>query len=64
MNEIELQLPASHHKAAAEDFKNEFFEMQEQMIPGSALFDQMEYEQWLIHNANNRSQSSLPDAVG
>ena len=47
-SEIELQLPALHHKAAAEDFKNVFFEMQEQVICGSALFDQMEYEPWLM----------------
>ena len=62
MNEIELQLLASHHKTAVEDFKMNFFIIQEQMISGSTLFDQMEYEQWLIHNANNRIQISLPDA--
>jgi predicted acetyltransferase len=59
MSEIELQLPALHHKAAAEDFKNEFFETQEQVIYGSALFDQMEFEPWLIHNANNRNESAV-----
>ena len=59
MSEIELQLPALHHKAAAENFKNEFFEMQEQVIYGSALFDQMEYEPWLIHNVNNRNESAV-----
>lgn len=54
MNALELQLPTIEHKIAAEDFKNEFFENQETVINGSALFDQMEYEQWLVLNTNNR----------
>ena len=58
-NKIELQLPSLQHKTAAENFKNEFFEMQEHVIPGSALFDQMEYEQWLIHNTNNRHENTV-----
>ena len=59
MNEIELQLPTLYHKIVAENFKNEFFEMQEHIIPGSAMLDQMEYEQWLIHNANNRNENTV-----
>jgi predicted acetyltransferase len=59
MNELELQLPTLHHKQAAENFKSEFLKMQEPVIYGSALFDQMEYEQWLIHNANNRQESTV-----
>ena len=59
MNEIELQLPTPQHKAAAEDFKSEFLEMQEPVIYGSALFDQMEYEQWLALNTNNRHESTV-----
>ena len=59
MNEIELQLPTLQHKTAAEDFKSEFLEMQEPVIYGSALFDQMEYEQWLAHNTNNRHESTV-----
>ena len=31
-NENELQLPALHHKTEAENFKREFFEMQEHKI--------------------------------
>ncbi|HOJ27887.1 MAG TPA: hypothetical protein PL059_02325 [Spirochaetota bacterium] len=54
MNELELQLPTLEYKKSAEDFKGEFFENQETVINGSALFDQMEYEQWLIHNTNNQ----------
>jgi len=59
MNELELQLPALHHKQAAENFKSEFLEMQEPVIYGSALFDQMEYEQWLTHNTNNRQENTV-----
>jgi len=59
MNEIELQLPTLEHKIAAENFKREFLEKQETIIYGSALFDQMEYEQWLIHNTNNRQESTV-----
>ena len=59
MSELELQLPTLYHKKAAEDFKSEFLEMQEPVIYGSALFDQMEYEQWLTHNINNRHESTV-----
>ena len=59
MNNIEFQLPALLHKTAAENFKNEFFEMHEQFINGSAMFDQMEYEQWLILNTNNRHEKTV-----
>ena len=44
MNEIELQLPTLHHQTEAENFKRDFFDMQEHTIYGSAMFDQMEYE--------------------
>jgi len=59
MNDIDLQIPTLLHKAAAEDFKNEFIEAQEHFIPGSAMFDQMEYEQWLTHNTNNRCECTV-----
>ena len=59
MNKIEFQLPALLHKQAAENFKSEFFEIQEHFIPGSAMLDQMEYEQWLIHNTNNRHENTV-----
>jgi len=59
MSELELQLPILQHKIAAENFKNEFLKMQETIIYGSALFDQMEFEQWLIHNTNNRQESTV-----
>ena len=59
MNEFELQLPALRHKAAAEDFKNDFFEIGERVINGSAMFDQMDFEQWLVHNTNNRDENNV-----
>lgn len=59
MNEIELQLPTLQHKTAAESFKSEFFEIQEYVINGSALLDQMEYEQWLARNVNNRNKNTI-----
>jgi predicted acetyltransferase len=59
MNELELQLPTLEHKVAAENFKSEFSEKQEPVIYGSALFDQMEFEQWLAHNTNNRHESTV-----
>ena len=59
MNEFELQLPALHHKEAAENFKNDFFEMQEHEINGSAMLDQMEYEEWLTLNTNNRHENTV-----
>jgi predicted acetyltransferase len=59
MSKIELQLPALEHKLAAEKFKNEFLANQESMIPGSALLDQMDYERWLIHTANNRDKNTV-----
>ena len=59
MSELELQLPTLSHKKAAENFKSEFLEKQEPVINGSALFDQMEFEQWLTHNTNNRQESTV-----
>ena len=59
MNELELQLPTLEHKKAAEDFKREFFENHETVINGSALLDQMEYEEWLEYNIKNRHESTV-----
>ncbi|MDR0461675.1 MAG: GNAT family N-acetyltransferase [Nitrososphaerota archaeon] len=59
MSEIDLQIPTIHHKAEAENFKNEFFEAQEQVINGSALLDQMDYEPWLINITNNRQENTI-----
>jgi predicted acetyltransferase len=59
MAELELQVPTIKHKDNAEKLKREFFDNHEIVINGSALLDQMEYEQWLskqcIFNAIRRS---------
>ena len=57
--QIELQLPALHHKMAAEDFKNDFFENNETFIFGSAKFHSMEYEPWLEYTKSNRQESTV-----
>lgn len=42
-----LEQACRGQKSAAEKFKREFFESGETVINGSALFDQMEFDQWL-----------------
>jgi predicted acetyltransferase len=59
MSELELRLPTLQHKQEAEHFKNDFFEVEENLIYGSALFDKMEYEKWLVQNTNNRHESTV-----
>jgi predicted acetyltransferase len=59
MSEIDLQIPTICHKVEAESFKKEFFEAQEQVINGSALLDQMDYEQWLINITNNKKENTV-----
>ncbi len=58
MHELQLQLPTLEHKKAAEDFKKEFFENGETVINGSALLDQLEYDEWLEYNIKNRDKST------
>lgn len=59
MTEIVLELPTIDHKQRANDFKEEFFKVGEKIINGSALFDQMEYKDWLINTTNNRSPETV-----
>lgn len=59
MVEIVLELPAADHESGANQFKQEFFLQNEPAINGSALFDQMDYKEWLEHTTKNRS----PEAV-
>lgn len=59
MEQIKLQLPKIYHKEAAEDYKNEFFQYNEFVINGSALFDQMKYEQWLVNTTNNSKENTV-----
>ena len=59
MNELELVRPTPSHKKSAEEFKREFYNCGEQVINGSALLDQMEYDEWL----ENTKRNSRPETV-
>ncbi|NLY75725.1 MAG: GNAT family N-acetyltransferase [Firmicutes bacterium] len=48
------------HEAMANQFKNEFIENNEPIINGSALFDQMDYKEWLDNTEKNHN----PETVG
>ena len=64
MLEIELQLPTQQHKKLAEEYKQEFFQQHELTINGSALLDQMDYNEWLLNTENNsRSETVRSDWV-
>ncbi|UWG96468.1 GNAT family N-acetyltransferase [Dehalobacter sp. DCM] len=43
----------------ANQFKEEFVRNNEPVINGSALFDQMEYQEWLDYNRNNRNPATV-----
>ena len=55
MTAIELNLPTLQYESRAEEFKKEFFANQETIINGSALYDKMDYKEWLTSTKNNRS---------
>ncbi len=59
MNDLQLQLPTLEHKKAAEEFKKEFFNNGVTVINGSALLDQMEYDEWLEYNIKNRDENTV-----
>lgn len=59
MDQLILLKPIATYKDEAEAFKQEFFDCGESIINGSALFDQMEYEEWL----ENTTRNSNPDTV-
>ena len=44
---IRLEQAVKLHKTEAEKMKQEFFDCGEKVINGSALFDQMEFDDWL-----------------
>lgn len=50
---IRLEQAALSHREAAEEMKQEFFNSGESVINGSALFDQMQFDEWLA-NANRK----------
>lgn len=59
METLELATPTMQHKKQAETFKQEFFDFGETVINGSALFDQMAYESWLVNTLNNSSAEAV-----
>ncbi len=64
MDELELIKPTSKHKSSAEEFKREFYSHGEYIIYGSALLDQMEYDDWLLNTIrNSRPETVRPDWV-
>ncbi|MCI8500817.1 MAG: GNAT family N-acetyltransferase [Oscillospiraceae bacterium] len=54
MDELVFVVPELCHKKAAEEFKREFFDQGESVINGSALLDQMDYEDWCENTRRNR----------
>ena len=60
MEDIRLIRPGPEHRAAAEDFKQEFFDAGETVINGSALLDQMGYDRWLRHVERGRDPATAP----
>lgn len=61
MSEIILELPTIKHEFIANQFKEEFFKNHEKIINGSALYDQMEYKEWLDYNKKNSSSATVSD---
>jgi predicted acetyltransferase len=64
MDRIKLVSPSEEHKDAAESYKKEFFDCGEAVINGSALLDQMEYDEWLVNTKRNSNpQTARADWV-
>lgn len=61
MSEVKLVKPQLKHKEDAENFKQEFFDHGEKIINGSSLFDQMNYEDWLLHLEKNSSPKTVDE---
>ncbi len=53
-----MVLPENCSEEAAVEFKQEFFDQGEFVIPGSGLLDQLDYQDWLQHTQNNRSEAN------
>lgn len=61
MEDICLIRPEPADRAAAEAFKQEFFDNGESVINGSALFDQMDYSSWLALVRQNSNAATVRD---
>lgn len=56
---IKLVKPDMGMKAAAEEFRNEFFAAGEKVINGGALLDTLPYEEWLRRVENNSNSATV-----
>ncbi len=56
--EFVFELPAPEHRGRANAFKESFFAAGETVINGSALLDQLEYDQWLVNTIRNRHDAT------
>lgn len=59
MKNINLVLPDRNMEDEANAFKNSFFTEGEFVINGSALFDQLEFHEWLEVNEANRNEKTV-----
>jgi len=57
--DIALEYPGLNHEDRANRFKAEFLLHYEPVINGSALFDRMNYREWLDHTTKNRSPETV-----
>lgn len=59
---IHLELASQEHRQAALAFKQEFLDADETVINGSALFDQMDFDEWIRNcQRNNRPETVRED---
>ena len=56
---ILLEQAALFHKEAAEEMKQEFFDSGETVINGSALYDQMPFDEWLENTDRNHDPKTV-----
>jgi len=61
MEELILELPGEAHEKRANRWKEEFFTHNEMVINGSALFDHMNYKEWLTFTRRNRNPETVTD---
>ena len=56
---IRLEQAALSHRDTAEEMKQEFFDNGENVINGSALFDQMSFDEWLENTDRNHDPKTV-----
>lgn len=59
MDELMFIKPTLKHRRMAEEFKKEFFDYGETVINGSALFDKIEYLEWLENTKRNENPETV-----